>query len=612
MITNWRVNQFKSIRSPLDLELAPLTVLAGANSSGKSSLIQSILLLSQTCLSKVQTRPLVLNGPLTRLGSFDDVCSFNSGKRLINFGFELEAAQDNQYPGSYRRYSARSFNLAKVRVDLAFGPPAKPKASPTGASVEDIQPRLLSSRLVSSYGDDGHGEKEMSFRASRYYRTREYRRKKEQLVDLAPLADVSLDFVPRFESGRRDPDTGPMIGCHFSHFLPRFTSHKFDPEEQQVQALLGMLLKARTTSAQRRARAGLVRLGGADTLPEAWVPIIRDAFVRMQIDVDWLTNTPTWNDWMQATMEMSPSARRRVTAEMSELQDRLRQALLQGRDAQFQLDFEILPPPLREAADYVDNFLSSRVKYLGPLRDEPRPLYPLPSSTDVLDVGIKGEFTAAVVDASREVSVTHISPDDIAAANFGAEPKREPLLAALATWLRYMGISETVETTDLGNLGHKLRVTTPGVQRAVELTHVGVGVSQVLPIVVSCLLAPPGSTLVFEQPELHLHPKVQTLLADLFLSTSLTGKQCIVETHSEYMINRLRLRTAMSVDETLGDAMKIYFVRGSKEGSTFQAVNVNEYGSIADWPEGFFDESQLDAERLVRAAIEKRKAKRAR
>jgi hypothetical protein len=68
MIRRWRVHQFKSIQDPVELTLAPLTVLAGANSSGKSSLIQSILLLSQTCLSKVQARPIVLNGPLLRMG----------------------------------------------------------------------------------------------------------------------------------------------------------------------------------------------------------------------------------------------------------------------------------------------------------------------------------------------------------------------------------------------------------------------------------------------------------------------------------------------------------------------------------------------------------------
>jgi predicted ATPase len=130
----------------------------------------------------------------------------------------------------------------------------------------------------------------------------------------------------------------------------------------------------------------------------------------------------------------------------------------------------------------------------------------------------------------------------------------------------------------------------------------GTGVSQVLPILVSCLLAEPGSTLIFEQPELHLHPRVQSRLADFFLSMALLGKQCIIETHSEYLIYALRYRISESLlknDESVQNAVKLYFA-DKKDGKTeFQEIKVNRHGELSAWPDGFFDERQKLSDRMM-------------
>ena len=149
----------------------------------------------------------------------------------------------------------------------------------------------------------------------------------------------------------------------------------------------------------------------------------------------------------------------------------------------------------------------------------------------------------------------------------------------------------------------------PGRTHAHDLTHVGVGVSQVLPILVMCLLAEPDTTLIFEQPELHLHPKVQTLLGDFFLSMSLLGKQCVLETHSEYLINRLRFRAAASTSDEIAKNIVMYFVEKPADKSVFRRVIVNEYGAITDWPDGFFDQSQDEAEGILKAATRKRQSR---
>ncbi|MBN0459309.1 AAA family ATPase, partial [Pseudomonas aeruginosa] len=118
-------------------------------------------------------------------------------------------------------------------------------------------------------------------------------------------------------------------------------------------------------------------------------------------------------------------------------------------------------------------------------------------------------------------------------------------------WLSYLGVVEEFHTRDKGKLGYELYVKTSPSEEWQDLTHVGVGVSQVLPIILMFLLSRKGDVLIFEQPELHLHPKIQSRLCDLFLVMAQTGTQCIIETHSEYLINRLRLRIAQDkTDQT--------------------------------------------------------------
>lgn len=91
----------------------------------------------------------------------------------------------------------------------------------------------------------------------------------------------------------------------------------------------------------------------------------------------------------------------------------------------------------------------------------------------------------------------------------------------------------------------------------------------------------------------------------------LCNKQCIVETHSEYFIDRLRFRIAAAPPEKeLNSLAKIYFVEKPSQSSAFREVVINEYGAISDWPEGFFDQSQQQAEEILRAAAMKHKASR--
>src|ERR1017187_5691818 len=90
MLTKWKLFNFKAIQQETELEFKPLTIFAGANSSGKSTVLQSILLVTQTLGNAVTNRPVVLNGDLARLGQFDDIKSLGSEASQITIGWELK------------------------------------------------------------------------------------------------------------------------------------------------------------------------------------------------------------------------------------------------------------------------------------------------------------------------------------------------------------------------------------------------------------------------------------------------------------------------------------------------------------------------------------------
>ena len=188
--------------------------------------------------------------------------------------------------------------------------------------------------------------------------------------------------------------------------------------------------------------------------------------------------------------------------------------------------------------------------------------------------------TSAVLDLHKDGRVRYIPTANFLQASVDDQASYETLETAVLDWLRYMGVAEGVETRDMGKLGHELQIVSPGLKTPHDLTHVGVGVSQILPVVVACLLADEDTTLIFEQPELHLHPRVQTLLADFFLSMALLGKQCLVETHSEYLINRLRFRVASAPEDAISSVIKTYFVEKRDDASHFREVSINRRGRL--------------------------------
>jgi len=182
------------------------------------------------------------------------------------------------------------------------------------------------------------------------------------------------------------------------------------------------------------------------------------------------------------------------------------------------------------------------------------------------------------------------------------------LTVALILWLQFFELVDRVEAEDRGKLGTMLKIYAVGMDKELDLTSVGFGTSQVLPIIVQGLLTPPNAILIVEQPEVHLHPRVQSQLADFFLGLARVGVQCIIETHSEHIINRLRLRIVEDEGVEVLNRVQIYFAERIGSESQFRRVESNQYGAISKWPEGFFDQGENENLHIARLASKKRRA----
>ena len=240
-------------------------------------------------------------------------------------------------------------------------------------------------------------------------------------------------------------------------------------------------------------------------------------------------------------------------------------------------------------------FLGSGIHYVGPLRKNPKS-NPLGSILDLgpRDVGERGEFTADLL-AMHGTDTTGLPMP---------EGSAHTIEDVFRSWVTYLGLVADIR---VDSRGLDIEVKPHGLDSFFPLSSVGIGVSQMLPVLVQCLLAEPGSVLLLEQPELHLHPALQQRLADFFIAMVRSGRQLIVETHSEYMVSRLRRRIAEDPDDELLGISKLVFAERDRETglSSYREVELSPLGAIEEWPAGFFDQAAEDERAIIMSGVKK-------
>lgn len=234
--------------------------------------------------------------------------------------------------------------------------------------------------------------------------------------------------------------------------------------------------------------------------------------------------------------------------------------------------------------------LFSSLFYIGPLREYPKRYYTW-AGNQPTDAGYRGEKAVDAILAIRQ-------------GDFKISVEKR-----VAQWLHELGLIHTFSIKALtkeSNLYQVLVRRTPG-SAEVLLTDVGFGVSQILPVLVLCYYAPEGSTLVLEQPEIHLHPSVQAGLADVFIDAIRTrGIQIILESHSEYLVKRLLRRIAEGDSGITNEDVSLYFCKMNERESKIDPLDVDPLGNIRNWPTDFFGNEMEDLAARTRAAMRRK------
>ncbi|MBP1468777.1 AAA family ATPase [Candidatus Chloroploca sp. M-50] len=493
MITRISLDAFKAFQS-LRISLRPITVIAGANSSGKSSLIQSLLLLRQT-LEGRRNRPLILNGEYLQLSEYSDVVF---GKLLT----------DNFSIGLRFKTETLPSDITDERLGEFFGP----------AEIDLI-------------------------RESRPQMQTEYH--------------ITFGFHPDnqdiyVQQGLIHAQYGPLIDRPFRL--------EFN--------LDGNVYSGSITTPQ------------IDTLG---LPIQEE-----------FTDIVAWYYFLPQRIS------RAIDVEGEELE----------------VDVKILD--LLGLQVLIDT-LSQQLHYIGPLRSEPQRAYLGQVDRSNLDFRGGNVLQVLLDEQHRLVSFPIKGTDRV---------EEIPLIDAVnRTLTDVLGLHQTIKPLKLNNVVNQLALPldmpdevnslTRSGEKYVTIADVGFGISQVLPVIVAGLLAKPGETLVVEQPEAHLHPRVQSSLADFFVLLFQSGKNVIVETHSEHLINGFREQMAMDLDNQLSlhKNFQLVFVQPAPsndriKGASYTEMTFDEYGYGIEWPPEFLPRSTIESQELLRLIAEKRKFRR--
>ncbi|WP_400193309.1 DUF3696 domain-containing protein [Hymenobacter sp. B81] len=486
MITNLTLENFKGFGKLSDLQIKPITILCGTNSCGKSSILQSLLLLKQTVESKNPHQNVILNGRFVHLGNFDNIIHKKDIDKPVKISFAI----------NIKKEEIRKVNRGQMPLTYTLK-----HLCPVGNS-----------------------------RDNDFY--------------------ISISFT--LKSGKSIRNTS--------------TIKSIDVESMQIN------VSAKNTDGE----------------------ITQSSIKMTRIEEN--QYTLLW----QNIPRNSYSSRLKQETSHGECTAKIAFANL----IPVMIDTNRQTPVIEFAFYRIRNLLQAiffNYQYIGPLREEPSRRYIY--ENEYTEVGIKGENAAFIYFEEQDKQIRNHYFFDHKTEKFAINEKVS-LGKAVRSWLDLMGIKSFTPEIQEGIIELKLNSSSSS-KTQVNIADVGFGVSQIFPIILEGIRMPKGGTLLLEQPEIHLHPKLQMQMADYFISLALSGKSVIAETHSDHIVNRLVRRIVEDEEYSLLKLIKIYFIKPSKRGSTAEEIQIDERRGVINWPEDFFDQTASEQEKIIRAGIKK-------
>ncbi len=232
------------------------------------------------------------------------------------------------------------------------------------------------------------------------------------------------------------------------------------------------------------------------------------------------------------------------------------------------------------------NILSSlkNMTYIKAERCGPRDFYAM----------IDSEEKKCTIDGEHSIAILFNNLDQDISSSLTLKTAPPTLFQQVQARMRefFPGFEYTIEPID------KINAVTLGIRTSEDTDfhrpmNVGFGLTQILPIIISCLTAQQGDLLIIENPEVHLHPKGQAMMGEFLAEVANNGVQIIIESHSDHVLNGIR--RAVKCKKIHNDKIAFYFFNNRNYNeSQIISPQIDENGKIDHWPNGFFDQFDKD------------------
>lgn len=577
------IENFKSYTNKQYIQFSDLAVLLGANSSGKSTALQALLVLKQTMECNSPDEELLLSGKYVALGDYDDVIS-NPEEDMFSFSVVLGQTEktestleedDFRIQWSFKRdedgtsaslncvdvyYENMRLTLKKAYKEL-YNLYINKKRSVFSVNVHNLR--------FSNYV--AHYDKELNSKASELVNDLLQTLISPKTTKMAMGKPVGMEAISEFyykllNRVQDDENSNNSLSDDMHELAIRV--------EKLVDDFCGLELP--TYNAINRVFSKDIRIKILD------LSLVNfKSLEKLKVILD------KYEDYILEYKSRIP--------EVSELEG----VYNLGKNPFWLLDREDEKSSnltqLKYALDFYESFYAdviSEIFFVGPIRETPKGLYNIGFETIPKYVGPTGSYFASVLLHESKKEKEYILPR-------GKEVCT--LSDALAEWMMHLNVASAVNVDKKNSFGFSVSIENMEQVKS-DIMNVGIGTSQVLPVLISVLLSEPYEVLIFEQPELHLHPYSQSRLADLFVEFCKHGRKVILETHSEYFLLRLRYHIVKGNYPKECAAINFF---SNISGTKVETANISGFGNI-EYPKDFRDETQELLDSILEAALERK------
>ncbi len=543
-ILNIQASNFKSFKE-FNFDFKKINVILGPNNSGKSNILKLLLLLKQTFTSSLES-PLILNGNIITLGSYKDI-TYRHNNRDIGINYQIITPYETD---------SRFFDFISEEnhYDLQTQYTFDDKLNIIYLSNVKINNLKQNNQIL------------------------DFQKDKKIVINNRPIGYYLTKLNTDLDNLIKKLEVFPKLSIKKSHLL--------------------RLLRVRLEIAEIDLKKVSDLKDIFDYFKEIFLRALsRKLDLKIKYNKKFIEFFPIYSSDLEQIYDFSnilerlnsPLFRRFISNEINEIIgscNELTNEIIKVYDELRAVAYKL---------DVLKDGFSSyceRMRYIGPLREYPKRYYPIIGES-AEDVGVKGEFVPYLLKKSKEKL-------DPWAYRLRGLNKR------IQDWLVKFEMAKETDIKRYKEINEFISIFCQeyfsGVK--VNISDMGFGTSQVLPIIIEGFFIERNSVLIIEQPEIHLHPKAQSTLGDLFIEIANENKIIIVETHSEHLIRRIQRRIAEN--KISNKDVIFYYVTIGKEGSQLQRLEIDEEGYIEKIPEGFFDEDYKEASEHLRILAEKK------